>query len=164
MTNPNQPQAVNIGVNNAREYLDSVAYPANSSFVRIKNRDNAIALAKTLWELRDWHWNDLPDPKPAKGELDKQLFAACPELELVRDVAESAKHGGKLHRRGVKVLAITGAGSPGGTSTVTGPAGYGASYEGPPPCTLALDLGNGQSRNLPEVLETTLRFWRDTLS
>jgi hypothetical protein len=25
-------------------------------------RENAIGLAKALWDLRDWHWQDLADP------------------------------------------------------------------------------------------------------
>jgi hypothetical protein len=158
---------VNIGFASARDYLDRAVYPANATWQKRMTRENAVALAKALWDLRDWHRNDLPDPKPQKGDLEKQLFAACPELKLIKDLAESAKHGGKLDRDGVEVRAITGAESPGGTLTVTGPVGdrpFGSNYEGPPPCTLALDLRNGQSRKLPEVLETTLHFWREKLS
>jgi hypothetical protein len=34
------------------------------------------------------------------------LFVACPSLELIRDLADSAKHGGQLERGSVKVKTI----------------------------------------------------------
>lgn len=51
----------------------------------------------------------------AASAFDDGPFRRCPDLQLIRDLADATKHGGELHRRSVIVKAISGCGSPGGT-------------------------------------------------
>ena len=52
------PQSVNIGHTSAREHFFQNTEPAHSKFKKIQTRENAVACAKAIWELRDYHWRD----------------------------------------------------------------------------------------------------------
>ena len=77
-----------------------------------------------------------------------------PDLGLIRDLADAAKHGGELSRGSVKVTNISGTWNSGGTSFVSNPFGAtGERSDGPlggmmlqstPKCTLPIECDGGK--------------------
>jgi hypothetical protein len=163
--NTRRAQPVNIGYGSARDYWHSHACPAHSRFRETSTRENAIECAKAIEDVRGWYWSDkYPgiDPRDAKQEYDafnRQLFADCPELATIKDIAETAKHGGQLGRGGVQVKEIQGAGV-GGIVQEFGPFGM---HEHKPVCTLRAVLEDGSEKPLPELLTRAMQYWRDKL-
>jgi hypothetical protein len=139
----------------AQDHFDSRAAPAYSAFLRLKSRENAIAAAVASWEMRD-HLRG----GTGKVEFDQALFKSCPELQLIRDIAEASKHA-ELARSDVKVSGISGTGSIGGEATIISPLG---SLQMVPPCTLQIDLKDGSSRMMEDVLATVAKFLRALIS
>jgi hypothetical protein len=164
---------INSGPTSARDYLGLQVMPAYSRFERISNLENAIDLAKALWDTAGWLWSDRHpgvnrrDQPAAAVAFDADLFMRCPDLQLFRDLADATKHGGELHRGSVIVKGISGCGSPGGTSFTSNPFGpMGERPSGPfggmmgestPECTLQIDYEGG-SRDMKEALMTAYRF------
>jgi hypothetical protein len=157
---------VSIGYASAREMLDSVVTPAYSQFLKIQSRENAIEVAQAVWNMTDRRWYDLnpgTDPRsdPNRYKAFKaDLTIACPELALIQDIAESAKHGGQLERGSVKVRVITGAGSPGGTVYVFSPLGM---NQFTPECQLVVECLDGTNRPLPDILALAVKYWHRAL-
>lgn len=156
---------VNIGYGSALNCWHDAAGPAHSRFRQTPTRENAIKCAEAIENIRGWFWREknpgidhrsAPDKYAAFNE---HLFRTCPELELIRDIAESAKHGGQLGRGGVKVLRIEGSGL-GGVEFVSGPLG---TYERKPECTLQAVLKDGTEVPIPAMLERAMKYWRDEL-
>jgi hypothetical protein len=164
---------IDFGPKSASDYFISHVMPANTRFQSISSHENAISLVKALWDTAGWLWSDRNPGldrrrEQAKAEaFDTDLFNRCPELALVRDVAEAAKHGGELSRGSVAVTGISGSGSPGGTSFKSEPFGpVGERSSGPfggmvvestPECTLRIDTAGG-SRDMKEVLAIVFKF------
>jgi hypothetical protein len=166
MAKISRSQPVNIGHSSARDHWNGLTCPAYSHFVDRQSIESAIECAKSIWELREFLWRDMHpniDPREAPQTyktFNDQLLAACPSLDLIRDIAESAKHGGQLSRNTVKVKGIKGAGG-GGTLMESGPLGM---YEHKPKCTFEIELNDGSVEKLPEVLERAMKYWRGKLS
>jgi hypothetical protein len=139
----------------AQEHFESRAGPAYSTFLRLKSRENAVAAAVAFWEMRD----HLRGGK-VKDEFDQETFKRCPEFKMIRDVAEDSKHA-ELNRSDVIVAGISGTGSLGGEATIISPLG---SLPTVPPCTLQIDLKDGSSRMMEDVLATVARFLRAEVS
>jgi hypothetical protein len=101
---------INFGPTSARGYFDLHVVPAYSRFQSISNLENAIDLAKGLWETAGWLWSDRypgvnrRDQPAAASAFDADLLRRCPDLEFFRDLADTAKHGGELHRGSVIVV------------------------------------------------------------
>jgi hypothetical protein len=164
---------INFGPTSARDYLGLHVVPAYSRFQRISNLENAIDLAKVLWDTAGWLWSDRHpgvnrrDQPAAASAFDADLFRRCPDLQLFRDLADTTKHGGELNRPSVIVTGISGCGSPGGTSFTSNPFGPmgerpsgpfgGMMVESTPECTLRIDYEGG-SRNMKEALATAFKF------
>jgi hypothetical protein len=151
---------VEFGPTSARDYLDQHVAPAYSHFLSVSNRENAIALANALWGNVGWLWSDRypgvdrRKEKAAADAFDADLFGRCPDLKLIRDLADATKHGGELNRKDVAVKGISGSGSPGGTLFTFGPLGMSQST---PECTLRIDHEGG-SRDMKEALTTAYTF------
>ena len=92
-----------------------------------------------------------------KDEFDQETFKRCTEFKMIRDVAEDSKHA-ELERSDVIVAGI---GSLGGEATIISPLG---SLQTVPPCTLQIDLKDGSSRMMEDVLATVARFLRAEVS
>jgi hypothetical protein len=164
---------IDIGLRRASDHFASHVLPANTRFQDIPSRENAISLAKALWETNGWLWSDRNPGVDRRADLgkaktfDDDLFERCPDLQLVRDVAEAAKHGGELKRESVVVKEISGVGSPGGTQCVAqifGPNGErrdgpfgGMMVPSTPECTLSIETESG-SHDMKLVLATVLQF------
>jgi hypothetical protein len=164
---------INFGPTSARDYFSLHVMPANTQFLNISNHENAMSLAKALWDTVGWLWSDrhpgvgMQDQPTAVGAFYDDLFKGCPDLKLFRDLAEAAKHGGELSRKSVKVTGISGCGSPGGTSFTSSPFGPmgerpsgpfgGMMVESTPECTLRIDYEGG-SRDMKEALTAAYGF------
>jgi hypothetical protein len=105
-----------------------------------------------FWEMRD----HLHGGK-GKDEFDQETFKRCTEFKMIRDVAEDSKHA-ELDRSDVIVAGIE---SLGGEATIISPLG---SLQTVPPCTLQIDLKDGSSRMMEDVLATVARFLRAEVS
>jgi hypothetical protein len=98
---------INFGPTSVRDYSGLHVVPAYSRFQRISNLESAIDPAKALWDTAGWLWSDRypgvnrRDHPAAASAFDADLFRRCPDLEFFRDLADTAKHGGELHRGSV---------------------------------------------------------------
>ena len=140
---------INIGRSSALDYLDQQVSPAYGRFRDIPSRENAIGVATALWETTGWLWSDRHPGvdrrknKPAADAFDADLFKRCPDLKLIRDIADTAKHGGELNRKDVVVTGISGSGRPGGRSETFTPYG---NLQSTPARTLRIAPAFGESR------------------
>jgi hypothetical protein len=157
---------IKFGPASAREYLDQHVAPLYPRFLDVSTRENAMSLASALWNTAGWLWSDRHprvnrrDQKMMAVAFDADLFKRCPDLQLIRDLADATKHGGELHRGSVIVKGVSGAESPGGTSFTFSPLG---TLQSTPECTLQIDHDGG-SRDLKEALTTAYKFLRDETS
>ena len=150
----------NIGFENARTYLDEVLAPAYRQFTERETRANTLRVAEAGWAIHERLWHDLGRVPPL-NEFRARLFEDCPELRLMRDIAEIGKHTG-LSRDDVIVDRITGAENPGGISETSG---FGMMLGGgKPTCTLTIDTIDGQHFPVPKTLKTVVQFWVRTLA
>lgn len=156
-----------IGYGDVRDYWKKEVLPAYERFVALPNRKNALDLAEVAWSLHDRMWHDKnphvdphADPKRYEGFRD-ELFKVCPELALVRDVAEIIKHGG-LSRQSVQVKKIEGTGSPGGK--IQHFKAFGGTEEYAPKGQLDLVLYDGARRDFAQILESVINFWKAKLA
>jgi hypothetical protein len=152
---------IELGATSAASYFALNAAPAYSRFQRVSNRENAMSLASVLWDTAGWLWSDChPGIDRRKHQrdadaFDKDLFNRCPDLKLIRDLAEATKHGGELSRKSVTVTGLSGSGSPGGTLFASTP--FGGMVESEPECRLQIEH-DGKSRDTKEALATAYRF------
>jgi hypothetical protein len=159
----NYPQ---IGLDSAGLHLADVLYPAYRRFEEAQTRANALAVALAAWNLHERLWHD-KGCKPALDQFRANLFSACPELELMRDLAETGKHAGL--NRDVKLVSITGAENPGGTLVINdGPVGPEGPFRGNlttvPTCTLTMNYTDGKTYSVPDVLKKVVGFWSKELT
>jgi hypothetical protein len=165
---------IDFGPRSARDYFGLHVMPANSRFLKISNQENAIAVAKSLWDTTGWLWSDRNpgvdrrDQPAVASAFDEDLVNRCPDLQYMRDLADATKHGGELGRSSVVVNGVSGCGSPGGTLSTSnqfgmmgerasGPFG-GMAVQSTPECTLQIDLKDGGSRDMKEALATVFKF------
>ena len=154
---------INIGLTSARDHLNFHVAPAHSRFQKVPNRENAIELAKALWDTAGWLWSDRHPGVNRQGQrevakaFDDDLFCRCHDLKLFRDLADTAKHGGELHRPSVTVTGVSGSGGLGGIGQMFGPLGM--AEPGPAESTLQIDYDGGKkSRDMKEALTTAYNF------
>jgi hypothetical protein len=151
---------IEMGPSSARDYLEQQVAPTYSRFLRVPSRENAISAAAALWDTTGWIWSDRHrgiGQKASPKALSEDLLARCPDLGLIHDLADAAKHGGELDRSSVNVKAISGSGSPGGKTFTSSQLG---TSQGTPECTLQIDLKNGGSRDMKEALAIVYKFLR----
>jgi hypothetical protein len=100
---------VDFGFTSAREYWTEVAEPAYERFINDESRGNAITAFLVLWPLHDWLWHEHHPGEDTRSKdyepFRQQLFANCPELAWLRDVADAGKHRG-LGRANVQVREV----------------------------------------------------------
>ena len=142
-----------IGFSDARAQLNEVLIPAYRRFNERGTRVHTLEVAQAAWALHERLWHD-GGCTPILERFRADLFNACPELRLMRDVAETGKHTG-LRRTNVLVERITGSENPGGTLEISGPLG---NYTTKPTCTLTIET-NGKNYPVPETLKTVVEFW-----
>jgi hypothetical protein len=105
-------QYPDIGLSSAAQYLHDALVPANARFRQKQTRETLLAVASPAWALHERLWHD-QGCNPDLEQFRADLFKQCPELELLRDFVETAKHTG-LNRKSVRLVNLTGAKKPGG--------------------------------------------------
>ncbi len=83
----------------ARDYLDGLLRPAYTDFIKdaLSSR-KAITCVVYAWHLTDWIWAQHKTELQKNPGLKKKrdyiqfLFAMCPELEVLQDLANGSKH------------------------------------------------------------------------
>lgn len=152
-------QYPNIGFNSAREHLDNILFPAYSQFRQRQTNANALEVAQAAWQIYERLWHDQGGGvRQQKKKFRTDLFAACPELKLLYDWVEAAKHTG-LDRQDVKLVSITGSEWPGGTLEMFGPFGNTTIV---PECTLTMNVGD-KIYLVTDVLRHVVAFWKQKL-
>ena len=106
-------QYVDFGFTSAREFWTEVVLPAYERFQAEPTRGNAIMACFPAWHIQDWIWHQQHPGDDTHNNNDyqlfqQQLFANCPELQWIRDVADAGKHRG-LGRQTVEVREVKGA-------------------------------------------------------
>ena len=148
----------NIGLAKASDYFDLVVSPAYTRFAERQTRANALTFAVAAWHLHDRLWHDRGSPHP-KEQFVEALFVACPELRMIRDLADASKHHA-LGRSSVKLTKIVGAENPGGVVETSSPLGQTSAV---PKCTLEIEF-YGSRYPLPDVLRCVVVFWRSEIT
>jgi hypothetical protein len=125
-------------------------------------------VAQAAWAIHERLWHD-KGRAPPLDQFREDLFKACPELQLMRDIAETSKHAG-LNRKSVEVARITGEENRGGTVEVSEGIREVNGQLMPMPrhttkraCTLMIETVGGRSYPVPETLKTVVDFWVATL-
>ena len=147
-----------IGLAKASDYFDLVVSPAYTRFAQRLTRANALTFAVAAWHLHDRLWHDRGSPRP-KEQFVEGLFVACPELRMIRDLADASKHHA-LGRPSVKLTKIVGAENPGGVVEISSPLGQTTST---PTCTLEIEF-DGSCYPLPDVLRRVVEYWRSEIT
>jgi hypothetical protein len=155
-----------IGFDSASQHFVGNLYPAYDRFQTRQTRETALAVAQAAWQLHERLWHDRGKPKNL-DDFRADLYRNCPELELLRDWVEAAKHSG-LSRPGVKLDSITGFENPGGTLVINDgpvtPSGpFRPSRTTVPTSTLTLNFNDGRSYDVKEVLKRVVEFWKQEL-
>jgi hypothetical protein len=156
-----------IGFDSASQHFINNLLPAYDRFQTRQTRGTALAVAQAAWQLHERLWHDKGKPKTL-DDFRADLYGSCPELELLRDWVEAAKHSG-FGRSSVKLVSITGYENPGGTLVVNDgpvtPSGpFRASRTSVPTSTLKLNFNDGRSYDVKEVLKRVVEFWRQELT
>jgi hypothetical protein len=140
-------QYINFGFTSAREFWDELVLPAYKCFKAEPTRATAIMACFPAWHIQDWIWHQQHPGDGTRNNNDyqqfqQQLFANCPELQWIRDVADAGKHRG-LGRQTVEVREVKGTWPLNAT-----------------PLTMTLD--DGTRHDFADVLERVIEFWRAT--
>ena len=120
------------------------------------------AWPRHFWDTAGWLWSDRhpgvnhQKQKAVADVFDADLFERCPDVKLIRDLADATKHGGELNGKTVTVKGISGSGSPGGMGFTTSPLG---TLQSTPEGTLQIDHEGG-SRGAKDALTTAYEFLR----
>jgi hypothetical protein len=89
---------VDLGFTSARQFLDEMVLPAYDRFRADNSRQAAMNTAILAWHLVDWLWHDRHPGVDTRGPRFSAfrggLIAICPELALVRDIADASRHRG----------------------------------------------------------------------
>jgi len=105
-------QYVDFGFTSAQEFWAEVVLPAYECFKAEPTRGKAIMACFPAWHIQDWIWHQQHPGEDTRNNNDYQLFqqhlfANCPELHWIRDVADAGKHRG-LGRQAVEVREVKG--------------------------------------------------------
>jgi hypothetical protein len=136
---------VDFGFTSTREYWMEVAEPAYDKFIKDESRGNAIMAFLALSPLPDWLWHEQHPGEDTRNNKDyeifrQQLFASCPELAWLRDVADAGKHRG-LGRANLQVR----------EAAKTWPRNT-------QPLTIVLD--SGTEHDISDVLSRVMQYFR----
>jgi len=153
---PKAPVTPDIGFNSPHDWLEYNVLPALAEFSETPQRASAIRFAKAAWHLHDRLWHQRG--KPNREKFVAGLFAACPDLARVRDLADAGKHH-QLDRPSVTLAGIAGA-EGGGTSESCGPFGMTSSMDRG---SLAFVDNNGSRYDLHTMFRQVVRFWQSEI-
>jgi hypothetical protein len=136
---------VDFGFTSAEEFWTEVVLPAYECFKAEPTRGKAIMACFPAWHIQDWIWHQQHPGEDTHNNNDyrqfqHQLYANCPELQWIRDVADAGKHRG-LGRQSVEVREVKSAWALNATP-------------------LTMTLGDGTQHAFADVLDCVIQFWR----
>ncbi len=145
---------VDLSIPNAKAFWSIVVSPSVEAFRANATTYTALMAAWSLWHMLEWHWYDShPDEdyrtSPAHKAFDAIHTADCPDLRLLRDVAEASQHR-VLGRKSVTVERLT----PSRGHGVNAVVAYGS---GVLPFYLYCD--DGTSHWIGDVIDRATTFW-----
>lgn len=149
----------NIGFNNASNYLEHFVLPAFRAFTKTPTRANAIEFAVASWHLHDHLWHDRGKPDRPKSKFVAKLIKACPELRLMRDLADAGKHH-ELDRPSSSLVRLEGA-EGGGILESFGPLGMTSAFDRG---SLELVERDGSRHDPATVFRRVVEFWRSEVT
>ena len=143
-----------LGVLNAYNYWDELAYPNWISFTQNPSARNAFNLAYTLWHLLDWINLDKRHGFSGKPIQDVRDFfeGDFPMLGVIHDVATLGKHAKMTRPRG-GVAGITASFT--GVVMYLGPGGPRSEH----PSEFTVTFNDGSSISLFEVFKVAVDYW-----
>lgn len=80
-----------FGLTSAEEYWVELVLPSQRRFLESGARGDAIIASMTAWSLHDWLYDE-HGKGMNRSSFTADQYKACPELKLVRSVAEAGKH------------------------------------------------------------------------
>jgi hypothetical protein len=87
-----------IGLGGAGAHLLDKLRPAYRHFTERGTRANLAKFAEAPWAIHEWLWHD-NGCVPPLPQFRADLFTACPELALMRDITEASKRTGPESRQ-----------------------------------------------------------------
>lgn len=138
----------------ASDYFELSVYQAYRDFDRHSTRTNAVQLAVAAWHVVD----RLKRDRGNQGGFVESLFAACPELDLVRRLANVGKH--DQLRDPDQMVHLEGA-EGGGILESFSPLGMTSSVNRG---SLELVEANGSRHDLGTVFRRVMEFWKFELA
>jgi hypothetical protein len=149
---------IDLGLTSAKEFWSKVVLPDYDEFKQSHTARDAVHAALSAWHLSEWVFCEQP-PSTQKEDFRKDLIKACPELGLVRDYAETAKHRG-LSRGNIKVSKVEPDSRVESVQHVhIGDFGsVSIAIRGTSAVTMFLD--DGTSRQFSDVLSCVIDYWR----
>jgi hypothetical protein len=162
---------IEFGYSSARDFWIDVALRAYDRFKAVPEPHTAIDASVHAWHVHEWVWHE-QNPgvdiqrEPGRTQFrtfQEQLIRDCPELTLVRDIADASKHRG-LCRAGVTVHGVSRAGPralllngrPRQVRTDDGRVGVLVVNPG-----MQLALEDGSRCSAPEAIDTVVAFWNE---
>jgi len=102
---------VDLGIPDAKAFWTTVALPSVQAFRTGATTLTSLMAAWSLWHMNEWLWYDTHPGETARVSQAYKDFtaghtSACPDLLLLRDVAEASKHRA-LSRKGIAVDKVT---------------------------------------------------------
>jgi hypothetical protein len=89
---------IDLGLNSVSDYWNTVLLPPVSSYVGVATPLAGFQSAAAVWHLNEWVWHENAPGQTIKCsdyfDFREDLLARCPELGLLRDVADATKHRG----------------------------------------------------------------------
>jgi hypothetical protein len=132
------------------EYFENEVLQAYRDFDRRPTRTNAVQLAVAAWHLQDRLREEHGNPE----SFTQKLFSFCPELDLVRRLANVGKH--RRLRDPSQMVTLEGS-EGGGLVESFGPLGTTSAVD----CgSLELVEANKSRHDLRRVFSRVIEFWR----
>jgi hypothetical protein len=144
----------NIGFNNARVYVEYHVMPAYRDFDQTPTRSNAVKFAEAAWHVHDRLWHDRGKPNRL-ADFAADMIKACPELRLIRDLADAGKHH-ELDRGSVTLAGLDGS-EGGGVLESFSPLGMTSSVDRG---SLKIKEHDGSEHDPLVVFRRVVEFWR----
>ncbi|OGT73565.1 MAG: hypothetical protein A3H44_11815 [Gammaproteobacteria bacterium RIFCSPLOWO2_02_FULL_57_10] len=143
-----------LGIVNAYNYWDEIAFPNWIAFNSLSTPRNALNLAYSLWHLLDWIRLDRRHALAGQdlGVVHAHFVQECPMLAVVHDIATFGKHAKVSRPKG----SVAGASAePLGAVLYFGPGGPRSEH----PSKFTVTLGDGRELDLQDVFRVSIEYW-----
>ena len=149
-------QANVLGILNAYNYWDEIAFPNWITFNQLPTPRNALNLAYSLWHLLDWIQLDQRHDFIGKSmrEISEHFVRECSMLGVIHDICTFGKHA-KVSRPKGNVVGTTAEFT--GAVLYFGPEGPRSEH----PSKFTVSLSDGNEIDLIDVFKEVIEFWNN---